>query len=213
MRQRRRIRALDDVFEDPEAIEDFLSDVREAFADYESPGLVVSEVDGSWYLSPIATGSEQLLAVVRSLTREEIQEFLLFFHSSSLSSLFWGGGGGGGVFFFFFLKKKKKKKKKIVLFLSFLSLFFLFSLSLSSLFSPPPPPPPTSGDYYSLPDEEFAATVADAAPCFEELVDSGEADELDLPAELLNPDCLLGRNWYATTDDDYLKEFEDCAFG
>ncbi len=69
-----------------------------------------------------------------------------------------------------------------------------------------------NGDYYSLPDEEFAATVADAAPCFQELVDSGEADEFDLPVELLHPECLFGRNWYATTDDDYLEEFEDCAF-
>ena len=61
------IPALDDVFEDPQAIEDFLADVREVFADYVNPGLVVREVDGSWYLSPIATGTEQLLAVVRAL--------------------------------------------------------------------------------------------------------------------------------------------------
>ena len=56
--------ALDDVFEDPEVIEDLLVDVREAFEDYEDPGVVVREVDGSWYLSPMATATEQLLAVV-----------------------------------------------------------------------------------------------------------------------------------------------------
>ena len=32
------------------------------------PGFVVREVDGSWYFSPMATATEQLLAVVRALT-------------------------------------------------------------------------------------------------------------------------------------------------
>ena len=214
--------ALDDVFEDPQAIEDFLSDVREAFADYENPGLVVREVDGSWYLSPIATGSEQLLAIVRSLTREEIEELQAQFDdvAASFEELVerqeitpdegedvadpaeecWieSDAMAAKTCFDALVADGVIEATSIPWYLRYPE------CGLADL--------GWNGDYYSLPDEEFAATVADAAPCFQALVESGEADELDLPVELLHPDCLFGRNWYATTDDDYLAEFEACAF-
>ena len=218
--------ALDDVFEDPEAIEDFLADVREAFADYENPGFVVREVDGSWYFSPIATGDraaarrrpgadprgDRGAAGAASTTSPR--------RSSSSSTRSRrsrrddgedDGRPGGGV-----LDRVRRDGRR---------------RRASRRWSPTARSTATdvpwylrypecgladlgwNGEYYSLPDDEFAATVDDAAPCFQELVDSGEADELDLPVELLNPECLLGRNWYTATDDDYLKEFEECAFG
>ena len=58
----------------PRAIEDLQRRVQAAFADYENPGFIVHEVDGEWYFSPIATCTEQLLAVLRALSREEIEE-------------------------------------------------------------------------------------------------------------------------------------------
>jgi hypothetical protein len=69
-----------------------------------------------------------------------------------------------------------------------------------------------NGEYYGLADDEFVAAVEEAAPCFQALVDSGEANEVDLPVELIRPDCLFGRNWYNATDDAYLQQFEECAF-
>ena len=65
---------LDELFEDPQPIEDMLSSFESAFEDYENPGFVVQRVDGQWYISPVATVAEQLLAVVRALNREEIEE-------------------------------------------------------------------------------------------------------------------------------------------
>ena len=65
---------LDDFFEDPQPIEDVLSSFEAAFADYENPGFLVQRVDGQWYISPIATVAEQLLAVVGALSRDEIEE-------------------------------------------------------------------------------------------------------------------------------------------
>ena len=214
--------ALDDVFEDPQAIEDFLADVREAFADYDNPGLVVREVDGSWYLSPIATGTEQMLAVVRALTREEIERLQAQFDdvAASFEELVerqeitpddgeddvdpaeecWieSDAAAAATCFDALVADGEIAPGDVPWYLRYPE------CGLADL--------GWNGDYYSLPDEEFAATVADAAPCFQELVDSGEADEFELPVELLHPDCLFGRNWYAATDDDYLAEFEDCAF-
>ena len=65
---------LDDLFEDPQPIEDVLSSFEAAFADYENPGFLVQRVDGQWYISPIATVAEQILAVVGALSRDEIEE-------------------------------------------------------------------------------------------------------------------------------------------
>ena len=64
---------LDDVVEDPEAVEDAIADIQAAFADYENPGIIVKQVDGAWYLSPMATASNQVLAVMEALSREEIE--------------------------------------------------------------------------------------------------------------------------------------------
>ena len=36
--------------------------------------MIAKQVDGAWYFSPMATGSEQVLAVVRALSREEIEQ-------------------------------------------------------------------------------------------------------------------------------------------
>jgi hypothetical protein len=65
---------LDDVVDDPQAVEDAIADVQAAFEEYENPGVIVQEVDGSWYLSPLATISEQVLAVVGALDRGEIED-------------------------------------------------------------------------------------------------------------------------------------------
>ena len=70
-----------------------------------------------------------------------------------------------------------------------------------------------SGDYYSLPDAEFAATVTEAAPCFQAHVAAGDLEDYELSVELTHPECLDGRNWYSTTDEAYLDAFAECAFG
>ena len=71
-----------------------------------------------------------------------------------------------------------------------------------------------SGEYTSLPDAEFVALVEETAPCFQELVRTGEITEGDLPLELSNPECLNGRNWFTAIED---QEFSDavfeCAYG
>jgi hypothetical protein len=64
---------LDEMFDDPEPVKKLLNTVQDAFSDYENPGFIVKQVDGQWYLSPFATVSEQLLAGLRALDRDEIE--------------------------------------------------------------------------------------------------------------------------------------------
>jgi hypothetical protein len=65
---------LDEMFDDPEPVKNLLNTLQDAFSDYENPGFIVKQVDGQWYVSPIATMSEQLLAGLRALDREEIEK-------------------------------------------------------------------------------------------------------------------------------------------
>jgi hypothetical protein len=64
---------LKEMFDDPEPVQNLLTTLQDALADYENPGFIVKQVDGEWYLSPVATVSEQLLAVLRALDRDEIE--------------------------------------------------------------------------------------------------------------------------------------------
>ena len=65
---------LDEFFgDDSEQVQELLDEFATAFDDYENPGFIVERVDGSWYVSPMATVAEQVLAVVRALDREEIE--------------------------------------------------------------------------------------------------------------------------------------------
>lgn len=66
--------SLDDMFgESAGTVEDFLATLESAFSDYENPGFIVKQVDGQWFVSPMATGAEQMLAFIRALDREEIE--------------------------------------------------------------------------------------------------------------------------------------------
>ncbi|MGH9270588.1 MAG: hypothetical protein ACRDZ2_04880, partial [Ilumatobacteraceae bacterium] len=53
---------LEDLLEDAEPVRRLIDAFEAAFDDYENPGFVVKEVDGKWFLSPMATGFEQILA-------------------------------------------------------------------------------------------------------------------------------------------------------
>jgi hypothetical protein len=63
---------LDEMYDDSAPIRDFLTTVEESFSEYENPGFIIKQVDGQWYVSPFATGSEQVLAVLCALDREEL---------------------------------------------------------------------------------------------------------------------------------------------
>ena len=45
---------------------------EDILSDYEQPGVTVKEVDGEWYVSPIATSFDQFFAVSHALDRDEL---------------------------------------------------------------------------------------------------------------------------------------------
>ncbi len=68
-----------------------------------------------------------------------------------------------------------------------------------------------NSEIYSLPDADFIALVEAASPCFLDLVATGQLEAWEVPTELVAPQCLEGKNWYATNEDDYNTRVFDCA--
>jgi hypothetical protein len=59
---------------DTEQLKDLQDTLKKVFSDYTNPGFTVKQVDHKWYVSPIATGFDQLLALSKALTRGEIED-------------------------------------------------------------------------------------------------------------------------------------------
>jgi hypothetical protein len=249
---------LDEVLDDPQPVEDLLESFQATFDDYVDPGFIAREVGGRWYFSPMATGSERVLAVVRALSREEIEQLQeqIGDVAGSVDEDVLNGGidiptlddferpgdddeasaativpstddgvptddsaptdesasadpsdacfgeddpAAAASCFEEVVATGGIEPTAVPFFLRFPE------CGLDEL--------GWSGEYYSLPDDQFASIVTAAAPCFQALVAGGELEEYELPAEISHPECLDGRNWYAATDEAYLDAFEECAFG
>jgi hypothetical protein len=232
---------LDEMFENPEVIQDLLSTLEGAFDDYEDAGLVVERVDGQWYFSPFSTLSENLLAVLRALDRGEIESVIeeaSDAFDAGLGDMVFGQelvtideegedtsdslppdtsvpstvedpsgvcytestGEAASVCFQELIDAGEIDPSVVPVYVRFPE------CGLADVF--------WSGDYTSLPDADFTAIIEETAPCFQQLVASGELDESELPLELSHPQCLDGRNWYtAIEDEEYSDAVYDCAFG
>nr|MDQ3351601.1 hypothetical protein [Actinomycetota bacterium] len=84
--------ALDEL-ENPEPAEDFIAAVQDAFSDFEVPGIVVTEVDGKWFVSPIGTFDGALLNVFEALDADELREIIETgkeFYSSMVDEVDYG---------------------------------------------------------------------------------------------------------------------------
>ena len=69
--------SLDELLGDSsESITELSTEVASVFADYNAPGITVQEVDGMWYVSPIGTGIDQILAIMRALDREKLDRLI-----------------------------------------------------------------------------------------------------------------------------------------
>ncbi|HEY4332575.1 MAG TPA: hypothetical protein VGM78_08400 [Ilumatobacteraceae bacterium] len=61
---------------DEAAIKKLINDERNAFKDFQVHGVTVTQVGGKWYVSPIGTATNYLLAVLRAVDRDEIQTLI-----------------------------------------------------------------------------------------------------------------------------------------
>jgi hypothetical protein len=197
---------LDDMVEDPQAVEDAIADVQAAFADYENPGFIVQQVDGTWYVSPMATVSDQVLAVMEALSRDELEN--LSTQISDLAATFEDEVGNDFA----------------------IPDFDDFGLSddgepttVTAVPDPVTPDETTVPDDTSMTDDTTEATfagdecyeleAAEAATCFGELVASGEVDELSVPWFFRFPECGAGEviwsgDYYTLADDEFVAQVD-----
>lgn len=67
------------------------------------------------------------------------------------------------------------------------------------------------GEVYDLDDASFVAAVTEATPCFLDLIAAGAVDSFEVPYEVIAPECLEGRNWYTSDDEEANSAFFECA--
>jgi hypothetical protein len=67
---------LDDVIGDSPAARDMVDLIEDVFADYEQPGVTLRQTEGQWYVSPLGTLFDQLLAGLRVLDRADLERLI-----------------------------------------------------------------------------------------------------------------------------------------
>ena len=236
-----------------EGLEELIDQLQETFADYEAPGIVVREVDGAWYLSPLATMSDQGLALMRALTREEIEDLTerLSEFNASLEAELQGGFEVPGMEDFELPEQfepgtgdrpggdddpfgtdgsgedetsaplggeaclgERRLADAAACFEELVSTGEL-APELVPWYARHPECDTDelfwTGEYFTLDDEAFVATVDELAPCVQDLVASGAVGRVEVPGELLAPECLSGRNPYLLSEsDEAYDEFVAC---
>jgi hypothetical protein len=87
---------LDDLVGDSPEVAALLDLVEEVFADLQLPGVTLVRTDGDWYVSPLGTVLDQLLAVSGALDRAELDELIDTLPAAldALGGLFFGAAGG-----------------------------------------------------------------------------------------------------------------------
>jgi hypothetical protein len=226
--------AVVDMFEDP-AVQEFLGVLEDVFGDLELPGLTLVRADGEWYISPLGTVFDQLLAVTGAVDRDELDQ-LIATGPPALDALgAWLFGATGPVV----VDGEPEPVPGSVppatvagadptsqcyeladgeaAAACFQTLIAAGTVDPATL--PAELGHPECGvaaayweGYGLLGDEEFFALVDAARPCFLDLVARGEIEEWQLGYEYTKPECFEGRNWYAVFDDPaYDERFTACV--
>lgn len=224
--------AIDDVFgTDGDAFAELADVVGDAFADLDLGGIAVHEVDGSWYVSPMRTVFDAIDAVLTALDRDELSAIVDAARSTSddvldylddaaesieITSSSGTGSSDGSDDRFAALDECYAMEDAAS------GVACMQEGVASGAIDPDhvstPYLYPECGvaelywrDVYAMGDDEFVKMAEEASPCFVELVANGEIDSFAVPGELLAPQCLEGKNWYASFDDDYSNRFFECV--
>ncbi|HSJ90753.1 MAG TPA: hypothetical protein VK917_01720, partial [Ilumatobacter sp.] len=181
---------LESLFEDAPAVEAFVTSLEEAFADLEPIGIELRERDGAWYVSPFATSTEAILALMRALDRSEL-DTLVDDGTAAAEEFFDSFLGGFGFDDSFVIEDD-------------------FAFDDDGLDDD------GFGDDGFGDDKDESAwdecysepAATDAVACFERYVASGEIDRMSVPVSLLHPECGLAEfTWegglYSATDAEF----------
>lgn len=200
---------LDETFDDPQPVQEFLDAASAAFEDYDNPGLIVEQVDGQWYLSPLATMSEQFFALTGALDRDELDQ-LIETGEGAANSIFDELSGD------FDLGDLGQDDA---------------SADDGGVVSTVPTLPPVTVPSDSVPGDTVPEPTAEAAPgeqcydeadpqeaadCFDRLIESGDVDPVSVDVYMRHPECGLAEafwsgEYYSLPDARFMALVEEAA--
>lgn len=208
----------DEAFEDTTGVLDNAPETKrlidtftEAFSDMEPSGLEMRRTDGLWYVSPITTGSEAFLNVLRALDRSELDAIIEQAPAAGdefLDAIFGGLNGLPGSF----------------------DGGFTTDDSFTVVEEPPvsiAPDTDSNGDLGGDTDTDGDVTAdgaisvdgcyeisdpGEATACFEQAIAAGEIDVSFVPVELRHPECGYTERWaggvFSLDDADFIAGAE-----
>jgi hypothetical protein len=197
---------VDEFLAEAPAIEAFVDSLGQALSDIEPIGIEVREYDGAWFVSPTATYTEAMLAVLRALDRQEIDELIELFEPAA-DEFFDQILGGFGEY------EPYPEDTSYG------------DYSSDDSFEVPTSLPELTSDdaYYEVSEDSAEASgaercynetdAADATACFEQFVATGEIDETFVPIALRFPECGYAEtSWngglYSMSDADFVAAVE-----
>jgi hypothetical protein len=197
---------VDEFLAEAPAIEAFVDSLGQALSDIEPIGIEVREYDGAWFVSPTATYTEAMLAVLRALDRQEIDELIELFEPAA-DEFFDQILGGFGEY------EPYPEDTSYG------------DYSSDDSFEVPTSLPELTSDdaYYEVSEGSAEASgaercysetdAADASACFEQFVATGEIDETFVPIALRFPECGYAEtSWngglYSMSDADFVAAVE-----
>ena len=210
--------------------------VHDAFSDVGPTGVTVQKVNGKWFVSPVGTVADILLAELAALDKGELTNIIDGAKKVSKSLLSGGLLAAGGVAIGGDASTGASSTgdtstgdtsggfETCLSKTDYQVLASCLKAGIDDGSIDPTSVPPYfrfdecgagesywNGDVYSMSDEAFTAFAAGVAPCFQQKVADGTVTGSELPYELSRPDCLEGRNWYNVTDQDYMDRVFSCA--
>jgi hypothetical protein len=201
---------VDEFLADSPAIDAFVDALGRALSDIEPIGIEMREYDGAWYVSPTATETEAILAVLRALDRKELDE-LIALYGPAADEFFNQMFGGFGEYESYSEDTSSGD-------------YSSDGYTTDSVEVPVSLPEVSLDPNYGVSSEESSeeagwercyneVEVADATACFNEYVATGEIDATFVPVALRFPECGYAEvSWsgdlYSMSDADFVAAVE-----
>lgn len=198
-----------------EELQQLLDDASAMFADLGPTGLVMNRVSGSWYTSPISTITDNLLALLRAVDRQELEQLIEDVEATFEEIIEWEEPVFEPSFYDCLMDVSDAEAVLTCLDEGIAAgLFAATDVPVELRFPQCRLVEPYLYGFWDLTDEEFTEIVGHAHGCFAILAFTGEVDPLEIPYEARGPECFAGVNPFNQEDlretDRLLAEVNAC---
>jgi hypothetical protein len=202
------IPGVDEYLADAPAVKAFIDSLGRALSDMQPIGIEMRQYEGAWFVSPTATQTEAILAVLRALDRQEIDELIELFEPAA-EEFFGAIFGGFGEFEEYPTDYSSDYSDDDSMFEDSVedSMFEEYSSdSFGELSGESAEPAGWESCYNEV-------EAADAVACYQAYVDSGEIDASFIPVVLRFPECgyadvAWGGDLYSMSDSEFIAAVE-----